>query len=221
MQYFAGSFARSTSTHPVGDLDLVVVLGEARVGKTTRLAEVADRLTAKLDRYYDKVSGTAAVAVPDAPNRRPDAFKIAVRAIKRHRLASVVVQGSRSVTVTFPQNFGPIDVLPALGPEADGATVPNLGLWSTPLTLLPSQEPPTEPPDTATIEREQLRRERDLERRARILLRRMLRIARVRRASSVTVATVDGVDHSTESHRSRAPGRKAWSSPAFRTLAAA
>ncbi|NGM15024.1 hypothetical protein [Verrucosispora sioxanthis] len=222
MEYFSGSLARSTSIRPISDLDLTVVLGKASVDKTGSLAEIVDRLTAKLDRYYDKTTGAAALAVPDAPSRRPDTFKIAVRAIKSHRLASVVVQGRpRSVTVTFPQSPGLIDVLPALGVEADEATGPQVDLRSAPLTLSPGQVPLPESPDTAALEREQLRRGRDLERRARILLRRMLRIVRVRRARAVTVAAVNRVDHSTESHRSRAPGRKTWSSPAFRALAAA
>jgi hypothetical protein len=44
---------------------------------------------------------------------------------------------------------------------------------------------------------------------------------RVRRTRTATVPASDDVDHSTESHRSRAPGWKTWSLPVFRALAAA
>jgi hypothetical protein len=106
---------------PVTDVDLVMVLGSG-VGKTSLIAELADRLTTKLDKYYDKTTGTMVDGVPDAPSSRPDTFKIAVRAIKSHSLGRVVVQRSRSIAVIFPENSVPIDVLPALNAAADGAS---------------------------------------------------------------------------------------------------
>lgn len=221
VEYFTGSYARSTPVRPVTDVDVVVIAGDPGVGKSRILAEVAERLTTKLEKYYDKTTGTVVDGVPDLPGSRPDTFKIAVQAIKRHRLGTVVVQGPRSLAVTFPEGFGSIDVLPALDAAADGRIICCEDSESALHPNLPTQVPPPEPPDPGQIEREQVRRERDLERRARILLRRMLRVVRVRRVRTTTVASVDGVDHSTESHRSRAPGRKTWSSPAFRALAAA
>jgi hypothetical protein len=217
MEYFTGSYARSTSVRPVSEVDLVVVLGPPGVGKTRRIAELAERLTTKLGKYYDKTTGTVVDGVSEAPSRRPDTLKIAVRAINSDGLGQVIVRRPRSTSVTFPENSVSIDVLPVFNTAADGRLVLHEDLESA---LHPNLPPPA-PPDLAEIEREQLRRERDLERRARILLRRMLRVGRVRRVRTVIVATIDGVDHSTESHRSRAPGRKTWSPPAFRALAAA
>src|SRR5687767_12721734 len=117
VDYFTGSYAWSTPVRLATGVALVVI-AESGVGKTRILAEIADRLTTKLDKYYDKTTDTAVNGVPDTPGLRPDTFKIAVRAIKSHSLGPVVVQGSRSIAVTFPQNFGPIDVLPALDAAA-------------------------------------------------------------------------------------------------------
>jgi len=220
VQHFIGSYARSTPVRPVSDLDIPMVMPMGE-GKTEAALALVEILATKLNRYYDKTTGTLVDGVPDAP-RRPDTVKIAVQALKIRNLGSLV-QGRRSVKLTFPQDFGAVDVLPALSIEGAGTVpvfIPTLQLWNAPLAILPSQVPPSEPPDPAEVEREQLRQERDLERRARILLRRMFRV-RIRRVRTATVAPVDGVDHSAESHRSRAPGRKTWSSPVFRAPAAA
>jgi hypothetical protein len=210
VEYFTGSYARSTRVRAVKDIDVLVLVGTG-AGKTMHLAEVARRLTTKLDKYYDKTTGTVVDGVPDAARSRPDMFGVAVRAIKSHSFGPVAVQGSRSIAVQFPGNFDPIDVLPALDSAAGGHFICYEDVEGALHSNLPSQAPHPL----------QLRRLRDLERRARILLCRMLRVVRVRRVRTTTVATLDGVHHSAESHRSRAPGRKTWSSPVFRTLAAA
>lgn len=217
MQYFTGSYARSTPVRPVSDLDVSITMTTGS-GKTSAFLGLAEILATKLNKYYDKVTGTTMVhRVPDVP-RRPDTFKIAVRALK-DRGYGPQVQGS--VKVTFPQCVGAVDVVPTLsieGPRTVPVAIPTYQVWGALLAAF--QGPPSEPPDPAEADREQFRQERDLNRRARILLGRMFRV-RIRRVRFAPVAPVNSDDHSAESHRSRAPDRKTWYSPVFRALVAA
>src|SRR6266511_3636647 len=120
VQHFIGSYARSTPVRPVSDLDIPMVMPMGE-GKTEAALALVEILATKLNRYYDKTTGTLVDGVPDAP-RRPDTVKIAVQALKIRNLGSLV-QGRRSVKLTFPQDFGAVDVLPALSIEGAG-TVP-------------------------------------------------------------------------------------------------
>ncbi|MGH3947586.1 MAG: hypothetical protein ACRDSE_00445 [Pseudonocardiaceae bacterium] len=205
----------------MNDADISIVVSTG-TGKTASF--LTEILATKLNKYYDKTTGTLVNGAPDPPNGRPDFFKIAVRAMKAHRLGSVV-ESTRTIKVTVPRNFGALDVRQWL--RAEGADVvegivpllPTLQLWNTQFTILPSQVAPPEPPCPAKVEYEWFRQVRDLERRARILLRRLLHV-RVRRVRTATVPVFEKVDHSTESHRSRAPAWRTSSSPVFRALAA-
>lgn len=101
MEFLAGSYTRSTAVRLVSDVDVVDVLAQPGV---------ADRVSSKLTKYYDKITGSA-VDGHVSPMQPIDLLLQALGRVSRNPPACT----SRSIEIDFWPSDAAVDLIPALG----------------------------------------------------------------------------------------------------------
>ncbi|MGX4657332.1 hypothetical protein ACWCHM_26960 [Micromonospora sp. SCSIO 07396] len=101
MDFLAGSFARFATVWSVSDVDVTTLLAQP---------EVADRVSSKLTKYYDKITG-AAVDGYVSPMQPIDLLVQALGRLNRPSAKST----SNSFKIDFADDGAGVDVLPAFG----------------------------------------------------------------------------------------------------------
>ncbi|MFG3645095.1 hypothetical protein ACGF3C_32955 [Micromonospora sp. NPDC047762] len=110
MEYIAGSYARFTAVRPISDVDAVSLLGKPGVGKTALLAGLlANQLSTKLSRYYDKATGSTFDAYPD---HRP-VTRLIAGSIARAWGWAGSLPNNESIKIDFTPLDASVEVVPA------------------------------------------------------------------------------------------------------------
>jgi hypothetical protein len=107
MEFVAGSYARFTAVRPVSDVDVIDLLAQPGV---------ADRVSSKLTKYYDKITGSAVNGYlspmqPIEPMQPTDLLLQALGRVNRHPNTCT----SRSIKIDFSASDAAVDLIPALG----------------------------------------------------------------------------------------------------------
>ncbi|MFD6639066.1 hypothetical protein ACFWDN_25020 [Micromonospora chalcea] len=111
MEFLPGSYARFTAVRPVSDVDITTLLAQP---------EVADRISSKLTKYYDKITGVAVDGYV-SPIQPIDLLLQALGRANRHP----ATWSSKSIKIDLSASDAAVDLLAVLGDPDQQSGIPG------------------------------------------------------------------------------------------------